>query len=316
MKILVLIVLSSLAASACAQSKNLSEWPKLISNPADAKKARALCQTFATSKVVAQQVEAEKCLANVELVGASALRIEKGQGDQAEIYDEFIPAAIDASLAHLNRALQLAPSDLSIHQGRLHVLEISRRYADMAKALDDSCTTYRGKEVPDAWLDYVAELFNSGAFEPALNLSRVLDRHYPDNPSIIGNIGALLSVLKRDNESIPYLQRSVVMAPKDAINAWNLGRAYDFTGEDGLADHWYQTGISLMTNPDQLKQSNCIYAEFVENKLKERKRACALQKVNCDTDKQTACTESSKSTRVKSGTNSASSDSPTGTQHP
>lgn len=72
-------VLFCFAVTACAQTNKLSEWTKLVDNPTHAKMARSLCESFVLSTVLSERVEAEKCLANVELVGAQSLRIEKGQ---------------------------------------------------------------------------------------------------------------------------------------------------------------------------------------------------------------------------------------------
>ncbi len=285
---LAVLAVGYFALHCVAQTGSLSEWQKLLKNN-DAKAARALCTPFENSRVVAEQVEAEKCLANVELWGADAVRMEKNAEGTVEIYDEWIPEAVDAALAHLNRGLQLAPQDLSIHQGRLHVLEISRRYKEMAKALDESCTIYHGNEVPDVWLAYTSELNDQQQHQAALDLTLILDKHYPNNPNILGNIGAFLDMMMRDTEAIPYLQKAVALAPSDAINTWDLGRAYDYSGQIGEADSWYKKSLPLMTDPEQKKQSLCLYGEFVEKKLKDRTRACELQRQNCEAEKQSAC---------------------------
>ncbi len=288
--ILAVVALSCAVVHCVAQTGKLSDWPKLVkSNDADA--ARKLCTPFENSKVLAEQVEAEKCLSNVALVGADAVHLEKDKNGQAVMFDEYIPEAVDESLIHLNRGIQLAPQDLSIHQGRLHVLEISRRYNDMAKALDESCAIYKGKDVPFEWLAYTSEFMDLGQYDAGLELAKVLDKHYPNNPDILGNMGAFLSMLKRDPEAIEVLKRATDLAPKDPINAWDLGREYDYAGQAGLADQWYRKALSLMTDDDQRRQSNCIYGEFIENKLKDRPRACTLEKQNCPADQQSACVD-------------------------
>ncbi len=277
------------AALQCTgQQGSLTDWQKLIKNN-DVDAARKLCTPYEDSKVVAEQVEAEKCMANVELWGADRVKTEKNDQGTFDIYDEWEPESVDAALKHLNRGLELAPQDLSIYQGRLHILEISRRYKEMAKALDESCTTYHGKEAPDVWLVYAGELNDQQQYQAALDLSLVLDKHYPNNPDILGNIGAFLDIMMRDLEAIPYLQRAIALAPNDPINTWDLGRAYDYAGQIKDADTWYNKALPLMTDPDQKKNSLCIYAEFVEKKLNDRPRACELQKANCSPEKQTAC---------------------------
>lgn len=290
MKIWLAVLAIGCASLQCtAQTGNLSDWQKLLTGKKDPDATRTLCTPFENSKVVAEQVEAEKCLANVELWGADRVKTEKNAAGAVDIYDEWEPESVDAALKHLDSGLQLAPQDLSIHQGRLHILEISRRYNEMAKALDESCTLYHGKEVPDVWLSYTSELNDQQQYQAALDLSIILDRHYPNNADIVGNIGAFLEIMMRDAEAIPYLQRALALAPNDPIDTWDLGRAYDYAGQIKEADTWYNKALRLMTDPDQKKHSLCIYAEFVEKKLHDRTRACDLQKQNCEAEKQTAC---------------------------
>lgn len=289
MKSALFVVLLAFGAVSSAQQLKPADWKTLLLDKKDAKAARALCSGFAQAKEIAEQVEAEKCLANVALFGADTVRMEKDESGQVVMHDEYIPAAVDEALQHLNRGIQLAPNDLTIHQGRLHSLEISRRYSEMPKALDESCTIYKGPGVPDAWLDYSSELMNLRQYKAGLELTKVLDSRYPNNPDILGNIGAFLSMLQRDPEAIEYLKRATDLAPKDPINAWDLGREYDYAGQKTLADQWYQKALALDSNPEQRKHEWCTYAGFVEKELKDLRRACELEKQNCDASDQTAC---------------------------
>lgn len=271
-----------------AQSENLSDWTKVIDRK-KCKAAKTLCRKFVDSKKIAQQVEAQKCLANVALCGYSILYREGNESGGDTIRGSYKPKEVDEAVVHLDLGIKLAPQDLSIHLGRLHVLEASGRYDDMIKALDESCTIYTGKEAPRAWLAYSPELMDLRQYQAGLDFMRVLDKHYPNNPDIVENIGAFLSLLKNDKEAIPYLKRAVELAPNDSINAWDLGREYDYAGQNELADTWYQKGLSLMTDPGDLKNSECIYAVFIEKKLQDKTRACALEKTNCPSEKQSAC---------------------------
>jgi Flp pilus assembly protein TadD len=167
----------------------------------------------------------------------------------------------------------------------------------MVKSLDESSSIYKGKEAPDAWLAYAPELSDLRQFETGLEFMKVIDKYYPNNPDVLGNIGAFLSMLKRPAEAIPYLQNAADLAPKDAINAWDLGRAYDNTDQVALADKRYRKGLSLQTDPDQLKDSSCLYAQFVEKKLQDNARACSLEKKSCASEEQTACAPASKSSK-------------------
>lgn len=294
MKTCIFWLAAILAALPCAsQSANLSDWPKLIDKN-DAKAARELCSAFVDSKDIAQQVEAQKCLANVALSGNGIILLEGDNAGGGNIRQGYKPEAVDEALVHLNAGLKLAPQDLTIHMGRLHILEASGSYSQMIKALDESCVLYQGKEAPDAWLAYAPELNDLRQYDAGLEFMKVLNKHYPKNPDILGNIGAFYSQLNRSKEAIPYLQQAADLAPKDPINSWDLGRAYDYSDQPELADKWYQKGLALMTDPDQHKQSLCLYAKFIETKLHDEKRACPMEKKDCAADEQTACSKSAK----------------------
>lgn len=283
--------ITSNSRQSAAQSENLSDWTKLIDGK-KCKAAKALCGKFVESKKIAQQVEAQKCLANAALCGHGILYLEGNESGGGTIRGSYKPKALDEALAHLNLGIKLAPQDLSIHLGRLHVLEVSGRYDEMIKALDESCSIYKGKDAQDAWLPYAPELANLGQYSVGVDFMKVLDKHYPDSPDIIANIGAFLLYLKRFDEAIPYLQKAAALAPEDSLNAWDLGRAYDYSNQIALADKWYQKALSLPPDRDMASDAQCLYAVFVETKLKDRTRACTLEKQSCAAKQQTACVPS------------------------
>jgi tetratricopeptide (TPR) repeat protein len=294
MKVLFVLLAFLAGALVCpAQAQQLSDWQKLIGKKdcrqADCDQARKLCESYIDSKNLSEQVEAQKCLANVALCGKDIISLEGDDAGGGNIHGGFQPEAVDEALAHLKKGIQLAPQDLSIHQGRLHILEVSTSYDQMIQALDESCSIYAGKDALEAWLAYAPELADLRQYKTAVEFMKVLDKHYPNNPDVIGNIGAFYSLLKQDKDAIPYLRRSVELAPNDPINAWDLGRELDYAGQTEEADKWYQKGIALDTDQERRKESACLYAEFVEKKLKDTKRACTLQKANCPAEKQTAC---------------------------
>jgi tetratricopeptide (TPR) repeat protein len=273
-----------------AQEPLSRQWEKLI-DASKTEEARRLCTPWLNSPELVKQAEAHKCLANVVLRGKdnSIVRIEGNDVGGGEMHGGFKDEAIDEALKHLNEAIRLAPQDLSIHQGRLHLLEISMRHEEMAKALDESCTIYQGADALQAWLAYTAELFEAGHHRSSILLLNVLDKHFPNNHEVIGNLGAGYSALKEDDKAIEYLRKAVALAPADPIDTWNLGRLYDYTGKIQLADQWYQKALSLDTDAAQRRGMACLYAKFVETKLHDAKRACELQKASCESSEQTAC---------------------------
>lgn len=277
-----------LAISCESQSQKLSDWTSLI----DAGKcthARKLCEQFVSAPVLSEQVEAQKCLANVALCGNSVVLLEGDNAGGGNLRGGYTDAAVSESIAHLDQGIRLAPQDLTIHLGRLHVLEQAGRYTDMVKALEESIAVYKGPDALDAWMAYSPELMDLRQYQVGLEFMQVLDKHYPSNPSVVGNIGAFLDLLKRDDEAIPYLKRAVELAPSDAINAWDLARAYDYSNQTALADEWYKKALSLPMEPGQKKDTDCLYAQFVADKLRDLARACTLERSSCDKEQQKAC---------------------------
>ncbi len=288
--LLVVLLVTAQAVFTQDQSHNskIMGWMKLVQEN-DKAGAEKLCTPFLSSSSVFEKTEAHKCMANVVLMGSSGLYLEGDDAGGGMIRDAYVGKAVDEAIQHLDAGIALSPQDLSIHQGRLHILEMAGRYGEMVKAVDESANVYKGPDVPNAWLAYCSELFDMRQYKAALEFTKVLDKHYPNNPDIIGDLGAFLMALKKDEEALVYLKKSVELAPNDPINAWDLGREYDFTNQIQLADEWYKKSLSLMTQPDQIKKSTCLYGQFVENKLHDRARACDLEKRGCDSGQQSAC---------------------------
>ena len=263
-------------------------WQSLI----DAKKCReaeALCVPWLSSQDAARKVEARKCLANVALCGEDQVSIQGNDAGGGTLGPGYRKDAIDKALANLNEGLKLAPQDLSLHQGRLHLFMVSGRFDELAKALDESSRLYTGPDALQDWLPYVSELFDAGQYNGALALLKVLDANFPNNHEVVANIGSVLAMQEKDEEALVYMERAVRLAPEDPLNTWNLARLYDYSGKLDFADSWYQKALRLESDPERRRSAACLHAEFVETKLKDRKRACDLQKANCPEGKRTAC---------------------------
>ena len=283
------ICLFLLAVPVIAQSTLSVQWGSLIDQEKYAQ-ADTLCTSWTHSAQLEKQIEAQKCLANVALSkgqGIGILGNDQGGGTLGEGYS---PKAVDEALKHLKEGLRLAPHDLSFHEGRLHILEVSGRFDAMATALDESASMMPGTDVLQDWLPYTAELANMGQLTAGLKLCQILDKHYPNSHDVVGNIGAFYNMMKQPDKSLPYLQRAVALAPNDAMDSWNLGRAYDYSNDNNLAEKWYSKAMSLDPDGKEVPGRNCIYAGFVENKLHDKVRACTLQKSSCEVEHQTACT--------------------------
>ena len=264
------------------------DWGKLL----DAKKpdaARALCLGWTQSKLLATRVEAEKCLANVDLYDGQVIGLLGNDAGGGTIGEGYSTESVDNALVHLNKGIQLAPQDITIHEGRLHILEVSGRFDQMSKALDESASLYHGADALQAWLAYCGELADMGQYKAGLAFSEVLDKHYPNSHDVIGNIGGFYSMLKEFDKALPYIQRAVEMSPKDPLDTWNLGWTYYAVGNIDEANRWMSKAIEIDPEGKDYPERNCRYAEFVEKKLNDIQRACKLEKVSCEADHQTAC---------------------------
>jgi tetratricopeptide (TPR) repeat protein len=274
------VVMALFLCGVSSSAQDLRSWPKLLDEN-HKEEARKLCEAAAKSSVVADEVEAEKCLANVALCGNSVVSLQKDdEGDGGSLSSSYTSEAADEALTHLNRGITLAPQDLSIHQGRLHILEATNRYDEMAKALDESASIYKGKDAPDVWIVYTAELFHLGRLRADIQLLKILDRHFPNNHEIIGNLGGVYSMLKDDANAVPYLRRAVALSPNDPVDNWNLARELDYSGDIAEADAQYQKALSMPIEDAPIDRQ-CLYAKFVTTKLKDRQRGCAMEIKNC-----------------------------------
>jgi len=284
--VLTCIFLMTLAC--VAQSPLSRQWGTLL----DAKKyaqADKLCTSWTHATSVSTQVEAQKCLANLVLCKGQEVSLMGNDQGGGTLGEGYSPEAVDAALKHLNEGLRLAPHDLSIHEGRLHILEVSARFNDMAKALNESVSMMPGTDVSHVWLPYTAELADIGQLSAGLKLSLILNSHYPDSHDVIGNIGAFYDMMKQPDKSMPYLKKAVELAPNDPMDNWNLARAYDYSDQVDDAEKLYSKALALDPDSKEMPGSKCIYAAFVEKKLHDKDRACRLQKAACEIEKQTAC---------------------------
>jgi tetratricopeptide (TPR) repeat protein len=243
--------------------------------------AQVLCDELVVSKVAVDKAEGHKCLANLALVDASTIFVEKSEGSGGQIRSGFHGEGVNASLSHLEQALDLSPNDLTIHQGRLHILMQSGRYDDLAPALADSLMRYTREDALDAWLAYSRGFWEWGFYNPGVEYLRVLERRYPRDHRIKANLGAFLGYLGKDNESLDLSEQAVALAPDDPLNNWNLARQYDYMGRIEEAEEQYTKALALYEGKKPTMPIFCYYAEFVQEKLQDKDRACAIRKERC-----------------------------------
>ena len=275
------------------QTAKLADWKTILADehPSDKAcgQARKLCESYTSAKDVSTQLEAQKCMVRVALCGKAISMVAGDDSGSSTIRKGYPQEAAEEASKHLEAALKLAPQDLSLHIARIHILMSSGRYNDIPVDLEKSVTTYKGNDGLPAWLSLAPDLDEIRQYKAGIDAMKVLDKHYPNNPDVLSNLGAFYTEMKQDADAVSYLRRAVELAPNDPINAWDFGRALDATGKTDEADRWYQKSLSLDTDANRHKESACVYAEFVEKKLKDKARACGLEKADCPAEKQTAC---------------------------
>lgn len=106
--------------------------------------AKATCEAWLKAVEGHTRAEGHKCLANVE-VGLAARAAGDAKADGRGGADQEL-AGFRRAVKHLDAAIELAPGDLSIHQGRLHLLRMAGLMAEMTTALEDSIRRHPGSD--------------------------------------------------------------------------------------------------------------------------------------------------------------------------
>jgi tetratricopeptide (TPR) repeat protein len=233
-----------------------------------ADEARALCTPWLTSPSKRLAAEVHKCLANVELIGGF-----KPSG--------YVGPGVDRAIDHLTQAIALAPDDMSAHEGRLHVAINSARTHDAPQLLADSVARYTGPDALEDWLSYSQELWDRHAFDVGLEYLRVLEKRYPNDHRVVGNVGTFLIALRRDDEARGHLTRAVTLAPNDAIDNWNLGRFHERHGDPTSAEPFYRKAVALEKNPERHQDMACNLGRFLSTRPATRAEGCALADKEC-----------------------------------
>jgi Tfp pilus assembly protein PilF len=101
---------------------------------------------------------------------------------------------------------------------------------------------------PDAYLMHLnlAIIYlDRDDFKNAEQELREADRIAPDYPLILNNLGLLKLKLKRYDEALGYLIRSLLKNPKEPQPHLYLAQVYEQTGQTGYAEKEYLTAVNL-----------------------------------------------------------------------
>jgi Flp pilus assembly protein TadD len=253
-----------------------ARWSSLLAAGDDAA-ARAACAIYAGADASDVAAEGESCLASVILRAAK----------RASTDDRFPAATWDEALVHLRHARSLRPCDVATHADIFDVLLHADRFADVPPemaTLAASCPS----AACDAE-DVVARLLEIEQLEPALATARILEPRCRDDARLVADIGAVLTLLQRDNEAESYLVRAVAMDEKDPVARWRLARHFELTGDADRAATEFARWSEVETDDGRRAALSCAYASFLEHSRHDLERACKLAQVFCPEDRRTAC---------------------------
>jgi tetratricopeptide (TPR) repeat protein len=260
---------------------------------AEAAKEKARCEQLVASPKVDARVDGHVCLAQLALrADKPILTPVRDRYDRTTVRPVPGDAAANAALAHLQAARKLAPGRLEVHRDVLEVTTRAMRFLELPGEVRESIALVprgkRGALLDTVLLPALYSLTEDARYEEALAVARVLEPAYPRSNQVASSIGGALLSLGRDAEALPYLERAVALAPKDPIDRWNLGQYRARQGKLREADRDLAKAVAL-TKPAERSAIGCQYAAFVELALKDRPRACDLQKSHCPAGARSAC---------------------------
>lgn len=271
------------------QVDQAKQWQALVDQNKKAE-AEKLCSGWLKETENISLIEAHKCLANTVLKTRFERKIKNDTGTEVTV-QSFPDAEIVAALGHINEVLRLKPDDLGSHLGRLDIFMLAGRYNDLPEMLEDSIQKIQQSDALDYWLAYATQLFQEKQFQAAILYTKVLEKKFPDDYRILGKLGAYYTMLQQDALALDYLQRAVKKKPDDVMINWNLARLYDYTNDVKKADALYKKSLKLFAaSPDEpLIKEHCVYADFVDARLKDHPQACEYRKQYCVEDVAMKC---------------------------
>lgn len=268
---------------AIGQTETPTSWRALLA-AGKVEDARKLCEENTRSATPRTQADGFKCLANVVLRGKEGVAIRGNESGGGSIETGYADDATTEAVKYLTSGIAVAPQDVTIHQGRLWLLMSARRYDEMMAALEESMNLYKGKDPTGVWVSYSADLMNAGNYRTAIRLLKFLEEKLPADYRVQGNLSAAYAYNKEDDVALGHARQAVALAPKDPINAWNLGRILEYMNRLTEAEQAYVKALALEADSSGGKidpARQCIYAELIVDKLKTPDRLCGSPGAGC-----------------------------------
>lgn len=254
---------------------NALPWKQWLTND-EVDRASNACRIATESKDVLLRAEGFKCLANIAIRRGDVVAVRGNGKGGGTIGPGYSQKAAAEAVVYLNRGIDASPQDLSIHQGRMHILLYAQMYDEMIDALKDSLVRYKSADKANPWLAYSAELFNMQLYSEAIRVLNECVRVHPDDHRLYGNLAGMYAMLEQDDKAFEYGRKAVQMAPKDPVNAWNLARSLDYAKNYEEADVYYARSLVLENEKGQVnKMRQCAYAEFLRERKNDMQKLCS-----------------------------------------
>lgn len=281
-------ILGSITKAKAAERQPLSieskarKW-KLAIHSKHYDQARTLCESWLGPKNSARvKAEAHKCLANVELASSTGTA---PLGTSDIIVGPRPPWYLDPgagrAIKHLTDGIELSPDDITIHQGRLHIVSYSRYRNELPQYLKLTLNAYPRREGLHHWLAYCEELETYKDFGLMMEFLRVLEERFPHEAGVHARLRDLFSETEKDDEALSHAKRAIELDPKDAENVWQLGMIQRRLDDLAAADSNFGRAIQLQKDPERQEYYACNHALFIREKLKNYARACDLERRAC-----------------------------------
>ncbi len=252
------------------------DWQSLLRQK-KLEQAEGICRRLIQEKAEDKRVEGHKCLANVILFQSRTPQKDDGEA----MHGGWTSEGADKAIEEMEKAMKLAPKDLSLHQMRLFVLLRSGQAAKLPRFLQNSLQTYTGPDAFEHWLSFSREFWTLGDYAAGLEYLQVLAEKYPNNPKLLGNLSAFAAQVGTFETALEYARAAVELQPDNPNNQWNLAGIYERMGETGKADAQFQKALPLFKDQESADAAWCAYGMFVENTLKQQERGREIIEKHC-----------------------------------
>lgn len=113
---------------------------------------------------------------------------------------------------------------------------------------DKAAPQQNGKNPSQQQIDALATLFNQGRFQEAAEAAHSMTVQFPSSSFGWSTLGVVLQQTGRSADALPYMQKAVSLAPRDAQLHNNLGNTFSSLGKHGEAEASFRHALKINKN--------------------------------------------------------------------